>query len=384
MARKKKGKTSKEETIEKRIEKMKKRSENRRKRLIRKRDLELARIEKARTAEDQKEDLEIEKKIIENFKNAMKECDEEIREFYPDPEEWEKYSETQKAEIEAYSQMRMKNLNRRSKRIQQRVMLENEGADAEDSETDNEETEGDKSQEGQESEEDERIIRGRRLLEEHIAAANESKKKMDTETIDMNQDDNDSDTTARTGKNVRGGVKKTQQPIPGYTRPTAKKVIFCKIKVVIKQNDSPTSNMIKAFSAFLTTLLKVDKTLLLYKYKDSSNTSFINRPTAIPSVPSKIKNFFHGKYRPRQDAHQLWPEIKIGINMDEESFFEDAKCLLNDKGIGMIFKKDLQAEETQEIGFFLFSNLFQDRKRQCETLRKVIKKEFKFEPRLNL
>ena len=58
MARKKKGKTSKEETIEKRIEKMKKRSENRRKRLIRKRDLELARIEKARTAEGIKKHLD--------------------------------------------------------------------------------------------------------------------------------------------------------------------------------------------------------------------------------------------------------------------------------------------------------------------------------------
>ena len=193
----------------------------------------------------------------------------------------------------------------------------------------------------------------------------------------------ESDATKVTGSGKKHS-KKTQQAIPGYTKPTAKHIVFCKAKINIKQNESPTSNMIKVFSSFLTTLLKVDKTLLLYKYKDKTNTSFINRPTSIPTVPSKVKNFFHGRYRPKQDAHQIWPELKIGINMDSESFFEDAKCLLEDKGLGMIFKKDLQAEDTEEIGFFLFSNAYQDKKRQTETLKRLIKEKFKFEPRLNL
>jgi len=112
--------------------------------------------------------------------------------------------------------------------------------------------------------------------------------------------------------------------------------------------------MAKTFASFFNTLLKIDKQLKVFKYKDKTNSSYISRPDQIPETPSQIKLFFHGSYRPKAEAHQIWPELKLGINIDVENFIGDSKCLLEDKKLGFLFKKDLQAEETEDIGFFLF------------------------------
>ena len=108
--------------------------------------------------------------------------------------------------------------------------------------------------------------------------------------------------------------------------------------------------------SFLTTLIKVDKSLVLYKYKDKSCTSYINRPNQIPDTPSRMREFFFGKYRPKSESQNIWMEVKIGINIDPETFFADARCLLEDRAgrEDFIFKKDLQAEITSEIVFFYF------------------------------
>ena len=70
--------------------------------------------------------------------------------------------------------------------------------------------------------------------------------------------------------------------------------------------------------------------------------------------------------------------------MDPESFFEDTKCLLEDKKLGTLFKKDLQAEETEEVDFFLFSNCYRNRKDQIKSITKSIQDEFQFTPIFNL
>ena len=152
----------------------------------------------------------------------------------------------------------------------------------------------------------------RMLLNEHIMSMN------NVEKVTREQAEYDSDSTTRAGRINR----QQKNSLNGYKVPKTANVIYCKAKILIKQSESPTSSMIKVLGSFLTTLLKVDKSLLLFKYKDKTNTSFINRPTQIPDTPSKIKNFFHGKYRPKTEAYQIWPEIKIGINIDPEFFLK--------------------------------------------------------------
>ena len=163
-----------------------------------------------------------------------------------------------------------------------------------------------------------------------------------------------------------------------------KHIVFCKAKILIKKSESPTSNMIKTFAAFMNILLKIDKSMVIFKYKDKSNTTYITRPNQIPDTPSKVKHFFHESHRPRSEAHQVWPELKIGLSVDIESFTGYAKCLLEDKRLGFLFKKDLQAEETEDIGFFLFSNRFQDTKRVTSSIQREIMKTYTFKPDLNL
>jgi len=217
----------------------------------------------------------------------------------------------------------------------------------------------------------------RTLLETHIS----SKASKKTTTSDSSNDSDDTNVAGCSSKKVRTPVKKT---LTNLTSTGVKHVVYCKAKILVKKSDTPTKTMVKTFGAFFTTLLKIDKQLKVFKYKDKTNTSYLSRPDQIPETPSQVKAFFHGSYRPKSDSYQIWPELKIGLSMDIENFIGDAKCLLEDKKLGALYKKDLQAEETEDIGFFLFSNRFQDTKRLANSIKLEIGRQFKFVPDLNL
>ena len=130
--------------------------------------------------------------------------------------------------------------------------------------------------------------------------------------------------------------------------------------------------MKEQFQLFLSTLLKVDPSLLLYKYICRENSSFINSASKIPDTPSKFQTYFYGKCRPDSKGIIVWPLIKVGVSIDPEVFITDAKCLLEDLEM-TIFMKDLQSEETEVLGYFLFSH-----SRQCRArLRIMIEGELK-------
>ena len=112
--------------------------------------------------------------------------------------------------------------------------------------------------------------------------------------------------------------------------------------------------------------------------------SFINHPDKIPDTPSKIKEYFHGRYRPNAKAMTIWPDIKIGFNTEEDSFFEDCSALLGEKGEFGLYKKDIQAEETEEVGFLLFSTQQHDKKRLRTAIIKRTEETYKFKPELSL
>lgn len=83
---------------------------------------------------------------------------------------------------------------------------------------------------------------------------------------------------------------------------------------------------------------------------------------------SKIKLYFNGRFRPNSSSTTIWPNLRIWFNIDSETFFEDAKSLLDDKGNYGLYKKDIQAAETSDAGFLLFSNIYQDRERVKEAI----------------
>ena len=64
--------------------------------------------------------------------------------------------------------------------------------------------------------------------------------------------------------------------------------------------------------------------------------------------------------------------MKLGITVDPETCLADDKCLLEDKGM-MIFLKDLQAESTETVGYFLFSHSKQNHDRLQDTIRHHLK-----------
>lgn len=140
-------------------------------------------------------------------------------------------------------------------------------------------------------------------------------------------------------------------------------VLFCKAKIYIPENGKPTEKMRNTFIMFMTTLLKIDKDFVLYGYKDASNARYLKLPVKLPETPSKMQEFFFGRYRPGTSSTTIWPDVRIGFNIDPETFFSDAKSLLEDKGNYGIYKKEIQAAETADAGFFLFSHVYQDRAR---------------------
>ena len=152
-----------------------------------------------------------------------------------------------------------------------------------------------------------------------------------------------------------------------------KLILFCKGKVTVPQSDNPTSKLRKVLGSYITTLVKVDTTCVLYKFQDTTNTQFINNPTQVPEMPSKIKEYFKGRYRSNSKQQDVWFEFRIGFTKPEEIFIEDARALLQSKPGMVLWKKDLQVEEVEEVGFFLFSRLQQNKKRIIATLKRCIK-----------
>ena len=112
--------------------------------------------------------------------------------------------------------------------------------------------------------------------------------------------------------------------LDGYKKPPAKTILYCKAKISVPQNESPTQKLRTSSTTVLTTLLKIDTSAKIFKYKDKTNMSFINHPDQIPETPSKIKEFFHGRYRPNAKAMTIWPDIKVGFNIPEDIFLKIA------------------------------------------------------------
>ena len=155
---KRKTKPPKEDSTEKVTEKLRKRSENLRKRLIRKRDLELSKAAKAKETEEMEEEEE-EARIMEEFIAAMDKCDQDAREFYPNEKEWEKYIETQRSEMEAYCKLKAKSSNRRAKRINnQAVATPKDSPRVEDNTSDHKHSDVEEPNEVEESEEESKEI----------------------------------------------------------------------------------------------------------------------------------------------------------------------------------------------------------------------------------
>ena len=335
---------------------LKKKSEAKRKRLQNKAERRLRLLQKKREDQDEKEEKEQEIRLKAELEEDLAKMDEDAKEFFPDNTEWESYVQ------QMNDNLKTSHPSIAALKTEYSSMLNiSEESESEEEETINESN-------------------ARTLLRHHI----NNPKSYDEDKSHTTKDGNSSDDTEVAGTSPSKNKKKVQNTLTNMNIVKTQNIVFCKAKILVKKNENPTSTMVKSLASFLNTMLKVDKKLILYKYKDKNNKSFIVRPDQIPDTPSRVKEFFHGNYRPRSDAHQIWPELKLGINMDVENFISDSKCLLEDKHLGMLYKKDLQAEETEDIGFFLFSNRFQDAKRLTTSIKKEINANFKYTPELNL
>ena len=165
---------------------------------------------------------------------------------------------------------------------------------------------------------------------------------------------------------------------PALALSRRKHIIFCKGKVTVPKNDSPSKKMRTIFMSFMTTLLKIDKKLLIFEHNDANNIRYISSPQQIPDTLSNIQKFFDGSYRPNSEQLVIWFQLKIGIDVPEESnFFMDAKCLFDEKKKHAIYRKDIQVPETETIGYFLFSHGKQNRDRLTETIQFLLKEYYK-------
>lgn len=199
-----------------------------------------------------------------------------------------------------------------------------------------------------------------------------------------NNGEEDDDSVGTTTAGNQSG-RNINQALDGYSAPpTTANVVYCKAKIHIPGSEKPTEQLRNTLGMFLTTLLKVDKDFVLYVYKDDNTASYIKLPTQVPEVMSKIKNYFHGRFRPNSSPSNIWPDVRIGFNIDSETFFDDAKSLLDDKGNYGLYKKDIQAAETTDIGFLLFSNVYQDRERVRDAILHQCSHIYLINPQLTL
>ena len=65
---------------------------------------------------------------------------------------------------------------------------------------------------------------------------------------------------------------------------------------------------------FMTTLVKADKSMYLFEYRDESNSKYITSPLHLPETQSGLKKYFDGTYRPNSSNQDIWAQVKIGLN----------------------------------------------------------------------
>ena len=204
------------------------------------------------------------------------------------------------------------------------------------------------------------------------------------EAIEVQDDGNDEvqqDDATIVGKK---NVTKPSRPSEEFVIPKRKHIVYCKGKITVPKSDpsnekySASERLRKTFMSFMTTLMKIDKRLLIFEHNDCKNKRYICSPQQIPETPTNIQTFFDGNYRPGPTQQIIWFQVKIGLDIPEESnFFLDAKCLFDDKKKHAIYRKDLQVPVTETIGYFLYSHGKQNRDRLMETLNYLLRECYK-------
>ena len=208
--------------------------------------------------------------------------------------------------------------------------------------------------------------------------AKEAEKGDNEEEVSKNNSEEEDQTAAEEDDATvaKGNKKKLTQTTILKKR---RHILYCKGKITVSQcEEEPCKKLRSVFMSFYTTLLKIDKTLLIFDYKNLKNTRYLSSPQQIPATPTSIQEFFDGKYRPNKAQQVIWVQLRIGIDVPEPSnFFIDAKCLFDDKKKHALFLKDLQVPETETIGYFLYSNGKQSRERLAECYNALLPSYYK-------
>ena len=159
--------------------------------------------------------------------------------------------------------------------------------------------------------------------------------------------------------------------------PKVKTILFYKTKLVIPANDKFYDALRQVLTTFIETIQEVDSDAKIMKFKDKSNRSFIQDPSDLPTSPSKIKEYFSCNFKARKEESFVWPELRIGFNIDADEFLADVKILLRDKGDFSIFLKDIQAEQIETVGYFLFTSQGHDKQRIVRRLTALAESQYR-------
>ena len=203
-----------------------------------------------------------------------------------------------------------------------------------------------------ESVEDPKRVAARELLVNYIDSNNSRHTKATLSKFDEWYDSGDTAVAGFSRVKSKKPVKKTS--LTNFMKVQVEHVGFCKVKIMVKKSESPTSTMVKTFAALVNILHEIDKSIKLLKYKDRSNRSFISRLDQIPNTPSRIKDFSWKLQTKIKCTSDLAWIKKIGLNMDAENFIEDIKCLLDDKNLSFLFK-NIFKEKKRKTLFFSYS-----------------------------
>ena len=211
--------------------------------------------------------------------------------------------------------------------------------------------------------------KARDMLREHIKRSkNMSEPSKNQDTEDGYKSD---DTNAASNKTSLWNKVFTRKD------PKVKNVFYYKAKLTVPQNDNFYPALREVLKTFIDTIQEVDKEAKIMKFKDRTNRAFLSKSDELPESPSKIKEFFSCKYRAKKEESYVWPEIRIGFNTDQDEFLADAKILLKDKGDFSIFLKDIQAEEIETVGYFLFSTQAHDKNRLIRAIKQSAFEQYK-------
>ena len=217
------------------------------------------------------------------------------------------------------------------------------------------------------------IINPARTAAKKSASTTSKSNEKAPDVIEVQEDD----VTVVAKKNLK--PMKAKRPTDEFLIPKRRHILYCKGKITVPSTEEePCKKLRSVFMSYMTTLIKIDKRLLIFEHGDTSNKRYISSPQQIPDTPTTIQEFFDGNYRPKREKQIIWFQLKIGIDTKEESnFFLDAKCLFDDKKKHALFRKDIQAPETEVIGYFLYSHGKQNRERLMELLSYLLKECYK-------